>query len=589
VESGEVLRPTSATHPAARGWSRSFGLLNPLRAVWWLFTNVRFALVLLVVFCAVSLLGVVLPQKPLAVRGDIVAEVAWLETQEGRFGLLTDPLDRTQLFDVFHARWFGILLALTTISTGAYIISRFPGVWRTVTRPRKRVPERYFEMAPNRLDLSEALDAGPLVRALRRSRYRVEQFDEGGTTYLFADRFAWAHFGSLLTHAAIVVFILSAIVSRADAFSSPLFLAEGSTLPVFPVRDANQMQVELRDAHAAFAADGQPLDYHSELSIYRRGEVVERCRSTVNTPCTYGGYRFYQSAYFGFGAEVEVRDLQSGNVIYRETLALSDTARSPHVVVRDGRGAVLLDESLVLTDELAAGDFTYRGTLVSLPDGRLLAVGLQEATAGEERLTVLEPGEGNGLVQLSLAEGESAESGGLLVDYRETADIPSAVITDLPKPPGGANASADEVTLQMTNVVYGTDETSEGKGVASAPAGGPPALTLSGVKPQAITLRPSESVELDGYRYTFAGQREFAGVTVHRDRSDYLVWVGVGLILLGLIATFWVPRRRFWARITATRTSLAGQAPSHARYARELRRLARDAGAGAAEGRSNDD
>jgi cytochrome c biogenesis protein ResB len=588
VESGEALRPASASHPAARGWSRSFGLLNPLRAVWWLFTNVRFAVVLLLVVCAVSLLGVLLPQKPLAVRGDIVAEAAWLDVQEARFGPLTDPLDHTELFDVFHARWFGILLALTTISTGTYVISRLPGVWRTVTRPRMRVPERYFEMAPSRLELIEATDIGRLVKALRKARYRVERFEEDGTTYLFADRFAWAHFGSLLTHAAIIVFILSAVVSRADSFSAPLFLSEGSTLPVFPVRDENQMQVELRDAHAAFAADGQPLDYRSELSIYRRGEVVERCQSTVNTACTYGGYRFYQSAYFGFGAELEVRDLGSGNVIYRETLALTDTARSPHVVVRDSSGAVLLDQSLVLTDELEGSDFTYRGVLVTLPDGRLMAIGLQQATDGDERLTVLEPGQGDGLVALSLAEGESGESGDLFVEYRETAEIPTGSITDLPVSPG-AGTSANEVTLQMTNVVYGTDETSEGDAVQSVGAGGPPALTLSGLRPQADTLRPGESVELGGYRYTFAGQREFAGITVHRDRSDYLVWTGAALILVGLAATFWVPRRRLWAKITPTRTSLAGQAPGHARYARELRRLARDAGASGAEEKSNDD
>jgi cytochrome c biogenesis protein len=589
MEGGEVLRGQTRSHPVARGWSRTFGLLNPLRAVWWLFTNVRFALVLLAVLCIVSMLGVVLPQKPLAVRADILAEASWLDVQEGRFGPLTEPLDRSQLFDVFHARWFGILLTVTTVSTVAYVISRFPGVWRTVTRPRKRVPERYFEMAPNRLELTGELDAGRLVDALRSSRYRIERFDESGATYLFADRFAWAQFGSLLTHAAIVVFILSAVVSRADSFSSPLFLAEGSTLPVFPVRDANQMQVELRDAQAAFAPDGQPLDYRSELLIYRRGQEVKRCESTVNTQCSYGGYRFYQSAYFGFGAEVEVRDMGSGNVIYRETLALSDTARSPHLVVRDRAGTLLLDDSLVLTDELAADDFTYRGTLVSLPDGRVLAVGLQQATGGDERLTILEPGEGDGVVQLSLAEGESAESGGLLVEYRETSEIPSAVIADLPVPAGGAGARAAEVSLQMTNVVYGTDETSEGKSIEAAPPGGQPKLTLSGVKPQAVTLRSGESVELDGYRYTFAGQREFAGITVHRDRSYYLVWVGAVVTLVGLIATFWVPRRRLWARITATRTSLAGQAPGHARYTRELRRLARHAGADAAERTSNDD
>ncbi len=588
MDSGEVLRGHASPRQVARGWSRTFGLLNPLRAVWWLFTNVRFAILLLVVLCAVSLVGVVLPQKPLAVRGDVVAEASWLDAQEGRFGFLSGPLDAAHLFDVFHARWFGILLAVTAASTGAYVASRFPGVLRAITRPRKRVPARYFEMAPNRLEVAGELDVDRLEGTLRRSRYRVERFEEGGVTYLFADRFAWAQLGTLITHAAVIVFIFSAVVSRADAFSSPLFVAEGSTLPVFPVRDPNQMQVELRDARARFAADGQPLDYRSEMSIYRRGEEVKRCTSTVNSPCSFDGYRFYQSAYFGFGAALEVRDLATGNVVYRETLALADTAKSPHVVVRDGVG-VLLDETLVLTDELAAGDFTYRGTLVRLPDGRLITIGLQQAANGEERLAVLEPGTGEGLVQLSLAEGENAESGGLIVTYQDTAEIPYALVPDFPLPSGKEIASTGEAAFQMTNVVYGTDRTSEGTNVTGGSPKGPPELIVSGLKAQAVRLRAGEGVEIDSYRYTFLGQREFAGITVKRDRSHYLVWAGAALIIIGLAATFWVPRRRFWARITATRTWLAGQAPAHARYTRELTRLARVAAAGPLKGTTDDD
>jgi cytochrome c biogenesis protein ResB len=574
------------TAASTRGWSRSFGLLNPLRAAWWLFTNVRFAVVLLAVLCALSLLGVVLPQMPLNVRGDIVAERQWLELQEGRFGFLTSILDRAQLFDVFHARWFAVLLGLTSISTGAYVLSRVPVVLRAITQPRKRVPERYFDMAPDRLNIEGAIDVDRLVTVLRRSRYSVDRSTEPGATYLFADRFAWAQVGSLLTHVAVIVFILAAVVSKADSFESPLFLSEGATLPVFPVRDADQIQVELRNAEGEFAQNGQPLDYHADLTLYRRGDEVKQCASTVNTPCTYDGYKFYQSAYFGFGAGMEVRDLATGNVLYRETLALTGISRSPHVTIRDPGGMLLLDESLVLTDELDTGDFTYRGTIVDLPDGRLLTVGLQTAQSGEEHLAVLEPGDGEGLVRLSLAAGETGESGGLAITYASTAETPSAVVSDLPLPP---EVAADGLALQLTNVVYGTARTSEGDTVATTRASGPPLLTIGGLTSQALTLRPGESSEIGGYRYTFLGQREFAGITVRRDRSDYLVWAGVLLIVLGLMATFWVPRRRFWARITQARASFAGQAPSHAKYTRELRALAQAAGARLPEEKLHDD
>src|SRR6266581_746700 len=456
MERGEAIPGRVPVPSAPRGWSRTLGVLNPLRAVWWLFTNVRFAVVLLVLLCGLSLLGVVLPQKPLPVRGDVVAEANWVRVQEGKFGFLTDPLDETELFDVFHARWFGILLTLTAASTGAYVISRLPGAWRAVTQPRKRVPDRYFETAPNRLEVAGGLDAGRLEEALRRSRYRVERFDE------------------------------------ADAFSSPLFLAEGSTLPIFPVRDPNQMQVELRDAKAQFAADGQALDYRSEIAIYRRGEEVRSCTSTVNSPCSFAGYKFYQSAYFGFGAAVQVRDLQTGNTIYRETLALSGTAKAPHVTVRDGAGAVLLDETLVLTDELVGRDFTYRGTLVRLPSGRLISVGLQTADNGDERLAVLEPGAGDGLLQLSLAEGESGESGGLQVSYQKAVAIPYALVPELPVPLTTGEDGASKPALQLSNVVYGTDKTSEGTTTGDSTPAGPPLLTLTGLKAQAVKLHQGE-------------------------------------------------------------------------------------------------
>ena len=171
---------TLSRQSSSRGWSRSFGLLNPLRAVWWLFTNVRFAVVLLAVLCAVSLLGVVLPQMPLNVRGDVVAEQQWLDVQEGEVRFPHHRPGPCSALRLFHARWFAVLLALTSVSTGAYVLSRVPGVWRAITQPRKRVPDRYFDMAPDRLNVEGALDIERLVTALRRSRYRVERFTEGG-------------------------------------------------------------------------------------------------------------------------------------------------------------------------------------------------------------------------------------------------------------------------------------------------------------------------------------------------------------------------------------------------------------------------
>jgi hypothetical protein len=384
--------------------------------------------------------------------------------------------------------------------------------------------------------------------------------------------------GTLFTHAAVIVFILSAVVSRMDAFSAPLLLAEGGTEPVLPPGDSRQMQVELVDARASFTPQGRPVDYRSEIAVYERGAMVKRCHSTVNSPCSYGGFRFYQSAYFGFGAAVQVRDLSTGNAIYLETLALTDTWPSPRVIVRDAGGAVLLDRNLVLTDNLDLEGVSYTGTLVQLPDGRTLTVGLR-VKGGDQKLAVFEPGQRPDAVRLLLAEGDTGQSGGLTVTFAGLTDIPASLVPDFPLPPSAGAGANGPAFLQMSNVVYGTARASEGSSGEALTASGPPVLTISGIGPRPLTLEPGEKAVVDGLEYTFEGQREFAGITAKRDRSDTLVWVGAGLTVLGLMVTFWVPRRRLWVKITEAGSWFAGQAASHARYSEEMRQLASAAGA----------
>src|SRR3989337_997221 len=127
MDVGDAIGRDSAGTAASAGLL-TVAFINPLRAVWWLFTNVRFAMALLAAVCAVSLVGVVIPQLPPALRGDPLLEEIWLRSKEDTFGFLTSPMDAIGLFDIFHAGWFAVLMAVTVASTGAYILSRVPGL-----------------------------------------------------------------------------------------------------------------------------------------------------------------------------------------------------------------------------------------------------------------------------------------------------------------------------------------------------------------------------------------------------------------------------------------------------------------------------
>lgn len=554
---------------------------DPFWAVWRLLTSVRFALGLIIFLALAGLLGVLLPQIPVPLRGDAVAVAAWVDFQRGKFGPFTDIMYHLGLFNVFGALWFQAALGVLAIAVAVCTSNRFPAIWRTIAHPPRRVSDAYFLRARHRVSFTTPPEPGALERTLRRHRYRVERYVQGEDVYLFAQRFQWAQLGTFATHLALVLFLVGALVSRLTGFERQLFIAEGGAAPVHPLGQAKQLVVQVEDAVGTFNEEGLPLDYRTLLVIYEGGKEVKRGYTTVNDPLTYGGYRFHQAAYYAFGAGLQVRDLRSGNVIYQETLALADTMPGPRLIISDEAGQVLLDATLALTDLIE----TALGTTITVPGSqRSFWVGVKPAAAGEEwQLVVFELGGGPDAVRTVIEPGGTAQAGGLRFRFVGVNPLPASFQPDVPLPPGvgssdGQGLTSGTVLLQMSNAVYGSSQASGGRPVAAPAAGGPPTLSLVGIGPTAISLQPGQSATVGDYEYTFLGQREWAGITVKRDQGDRFIWAAAGLLLLGLAVTFYVPRRRLWARITDQRTYLAGTAGHLVNFSREMRRLGAEAG-----------
>lgn len=515
--------------------------LDPLLWLWRLLTSVRFALALIFFLILASLLGVLIPQLPSQMRDNPAGVAAWLAMQRDTFGSFTGPMDRLGLFEVFRSLWFVSGLAVLVVSVSVCTMNRFAPIWRNVTRPQTRVPDEYFARGQPVVSL-DISDTDSLVAGLKRKRYRVVQVTEGSTTYLFADRFPWAQFATFVSHLALILFLAGGLVTLITAKGEDILIGEGETRPAFSPGDRDHMQIYVEDAVGRFNESGFPLDYRTFLVVYKNGQEVARGVATVNDPLKYGGFQFHQTAYFPDGAALQVRDLASGRLLYDEVLALTDITPAPRIVVRRDDGRVLLDDAVVPTDVIAGA----AGAFVTVPGTeRSFWVGIKAAQGKEGPEMILFETSAGGL-NYTLRQGEALDLGDdVSLTFSGQANISSLTRRDLP---GGSAESL----LELSN----------------GPAG--QVLVVTGVQGYALALAPNQPVTVDNYEYTFLGGREFTGITVRRDVGATFIWVATALLLLGLGLTFYTPRRRLWARISAGQAVFRGLGGRHAVIEREL-------------------
>ena len=461
------LAPTDRLAPARPGRQRDI-----FEEVWSLFASTRLALTLILVISLACLVGVLVIQAPAEMLQSPDATRTWIARVRPRFGILTDVFQMLGFFWVFQTTWFRILLGILAINTIVCTSNRLPTIWRRVFGrpiwPKDELFERgearetlvFNQVAPG--------EVAPWVRqVLVKRHYRVVAHPDANRTCLYADRFRLMHFGTVLTHAALVL-ILGAVT-----LSGPLgyFEEPGFAVPVGAVRDVGHgtaLAIAVDDYADEYYEDGRPKDYRSDVVLYdydRGGEVV-RQTIRVNEPLIYGGIRFHQS-FFGQSAIVAVAD-SDGTSLYRDAVAL-----------------------------------TWRSTDGARPVGYffLPRQNLHVYIVGTA-------GKGDPLIR----------SGEVVVEaYR-----------------GGANLPTFRSTL--------------------------------------VQRQPQE---IGGLSFTFEREVPFTGLRIVRDPTANLMWLACGLLVFGLVVTFYFPHRKLWARLQAspegTRVILVGAGRG---LAGELGRLA---------------
>lgn len=298
---------------------------------------------------------------------------------------------------------------------------------------------------------------------------------------------------------------------------------------------------------------------------------------------------------------LRIYDAASGQLLAEDVVTLSDISPDGRTVARVGFIPLTDEETLAVGFEeggtesrffyFSEDEATQRGLLE--PGGRAVLDAFElEYVGAEPDLSM----------QGHLAPGESQRIGRVELTYLGAEPVYFATGSGIPGASGetllllerfGQSRTAstfdarggEGVELAQTTAVTSTTIGSAGS-VAALPAR--LAIGLGGGIPR-LDLREGESAVVGDYEYAFVGAREFTGLTVRRDPGALIFWIAIGLGIFGLTTTFFVPRRRIWAKITSERIYLAGLAGHAVNLRRELARYASEAGAPEADRLLEDD
>ena len=325
---------------------------NPLaragRGIYGLLTSVPFAVLQIVAIALAGVVGIVLPQLPSIAFRSAADYAQQMDTIRARLepslgaGVVAF-LERLQLFRVFSAWWFTLLLALLAVSIVVCTLDRTPRLWRQSRHVRVRQPDAFYDPGlPDRAVIATGLAADDVRAALRRARFRVREAEAAdGTRFLYGDRHQYVKMATLISHAGLVGFLLAAAVTSRFGFETGLLLPVGQAIPVESIGTAGLISVKNLAFQDPQDSTGRFTDFTTDLAVYQDGREIARKTIRVNDPLSAAGYTFHQN-FFGPAIDLTIRE-RGGSLLWSGPVPLDATAAGLPTgqLVIPGRDAVI--------------------------------------------------------------------------------------------------------------------------------------------------------------------------------------------------------------------------------------------------------
>lgn len=492
----------------------SLGFTGWMRWIWRQLTSMRTALLLLLLLAIAAIPGSLVPQRSSDPNG---VTQYFSEHQD-----LAPVLDSVQMFDVYTSAWFSAIYILLFISLVGCVIPRLKHhVLALRARPPKTPVrlQRLSEFSETVFGSDDGVktDAASAVSAardvLKKSGYRVEVYENAAShtmpasVSVSAERGYLRETGNLVFHSALLLILLVVGIGGGFGYSGQRVVVEGQSFVNMlgdydtfnPGRffDASQLDpysLRLDDFNVSYETEnlkayGQAIDYTAKVTTTPRGGDANKQNIKVNSPLRFAGTDVY----------------------------LLGNGYAPTITVKDPDGNVVFTDSVPFLPEDGA-NLTSVG-VVKVPDGLAKQVGMvgffypTAYPLDTGAYTSTYPDLTYPLLTLNIYTGDLGIDGG----------VPKSVYS----------LNVDDMT-QLTGGDTGLESIELMPGQSTKLPNGLGTIEFVNQSPKANDY--SQSV------------LRFASFDIHHDQTQLGVATGAVLVLLGLLTSLFVPRRRMWVK-----------------------------------------
>jgi cytochrome c biogenesis protein len=311
-----AVAPAGVEEDKSKGRQKPSGLSAVIDGFLNLISSVPFGIVLLVLLIIACMIGMLIQQQG-------------LETFPPYYDALT-PAEKIVygylgFFNIYHARYFNLLIGLLSLNIILASIDRFPSAWSFITR-KKLTASPTFAMAQKfkeKVELPQ-LDRRLLTErataAARKLRFRARVTETDDRTTIFAERGVWNRLGAYAVHVGLLtIFVGYFMTSRGHTGMMDAVPSRSSNRIVkyeFNVNNAtSEHAVSPRELELPFkivCLDFQQklIDKNGSLDQTNTLDWITRIRIEdpeigrntetlvhLNNPLDYRGYRFFQNSY----------------------------------------------------------------------------------------------------------------------------------------------------------------------------------------------------------------------------------------------------------------------------------------------------